>query len=151
MKINFLDETEQHLKRTYTSIDQILYVGDGHYYRITWDEFKELADFDYDNEDMNEIVRDLYIVGDGFYHRRLDGGCDGISRWEKIYVPSQIPKMSQNFKTIKCHRGKSLEKVNRIDIHTGHNGCNYYEYCKEEFCKNIPVYSKPDWVKERRL
>jgi hypothetical protein len=66
-------------------------------------------------------------------------------------VPSQLPKQSQNFKTIKCPKGKSLESVNRTDYHTGHNGCEYYNHCEEEFCKSIPVYSKPKWFKQRKL
>jgi hypothetical protein len=83
MKINFLDETEQHLKRTYTSINQILYVGNGNNYRITWEEFKELADFDYDNEDNNKIIHDLCIVGDGFYHNGLTAVVGGLTIGEK--------------------------------------------------------------------
>lgn len=55
--------------------------------RISWEDFKRYADFNYNNGfGGNEISEDLVVVGNGFWLER--GEYDGSEWWEFKTMPS---------------------------------------------------------------
>jgi hypothetical protein len=70
--INFLTETLEVLKENSKTPEDVRWVGTQNGdYALTWDEFKPLADFEYDNEHgAIEIASDLIIVGDDWWLNR---------------------------------------------------------------------------------
>lgn len=65
MTTNFLNETESAIKEADHTVNEIIYIGNpetGH--QCTWDEFKVLADFNYNSkfDGDHEVAVDLVIV-----------------------------------------------------------------------------------------
>ena len=71
--------------------EDIVYIGVGRNYACTWDEFKELADFDYDSGWGSAKINTGLVIrfDDGTWLSR--GEYDGSEWWEWNYVP-EIPE-----------------------------------------------------------
>lgn len=121
MLMNLLKETIENIKDSGHKIEDIIFIGSedsGHC--CTWDQFKELADIEYDNGyGGQEIARDLIIVfsdGSRMWRNEYDG-----SEWWEYLAPFKMPKNNEKIKTL-CndHFWWSLAEMNSIDT-TGDN------------------------------
>lgn len=83
--MNFLDETKDAIKETNHRIEDIMFIGskDGKY-RINWEKFKTISDFNYDNGCGSAEIPDNLIIyfKDGTYLFRNE--YDGSEWWECI-------------------------------------------------------------------
>ena len=83
--MNFVDETKEAIKESEHLIEDIMFIGskDGKY-RITWNDFIKIGDFDYDNGyGWSEIPDNLIVYfKDGTYLFRNE--YDGSEWWECI-------------------------------------------------------------------
>ena len=91
---NLLKETEKDILDSGHTIEDIIFIGSeksGH--QCTWDEFKVLADFDYDaGYGSASVATDLIIVfRDG--HKMWRGEYDG-SEWWDYSAPFVAPTVS---------------------------------------------------------
>ena len=81
--MNFLDETREAIEKSDHNLEDIMFIGsnDGKY-RISWNDFIDIADFDYDNGyGCTEIASNLIVYfKDGTYIFRND--YDGSEWWE---------------------------------------------------------------------
>lgn len=89
---NLLQETIQAIEKSGHTIDDIIFIGSltsGH--SCTWDEFKTLADIEYDaGYGAQEVASDLVICfGDG--NRLWRREYDGSEKWD-FFVQKLIPK-----------------------------------------------------------
>lgn len=95
---NLLKETIEILKENGKSETDVLWVGrgfsSGYYnykkqeYKSTWEDFKEKADFNYDDGyGGNEIPMDLIVVGKDFWLERHE--YDGSEWWEFKTMPKE--------------------------------------------------------------
>ena len=106
------EETEESIRIAGKTEDDVMFVGsqDGEY-RISWKEFEEIADFEYDRGyGCQEIAEDLIVYfNDGSFLSRKE--YDGSEWWEynpmAIYKPDDPHKpfkrvtVDGNFETIK--------------------------------------------------
>lgn len=79
---NFLQETIEELTENKHNTDEVRWVGsrDG-LYSMSWEEFRDLADFEYDcGYGCTEIPKDLVVVGDDWWLERRE--YDGSEWWE---------------------------------------------------------------------
>ncbi len=87
MRTNLLEETINDIRNAELSIDNIIFIGssDGEY-ECTWQEFKLLADAEYDSGyGGQEVMQDIIIIfADG--SKMLRGEYDG-SEWWDIHKP----------------------------------------------------------------
>jgi hypothetical protein len=95
-KINFLEETIDELLRHDKSTKDVHWIGiKDTAVRATWDEFAELANFDYDNGfGGNEINMNVIVVGDTWWLERHE--YDGKEWWEykeKAMMPDPYFKL----------------------------------------------------------
>ena len=80
--VNFLRETIESIGETNHSEQDVMFVGsaDGEY-RVSWDKFKEISNFEYDNGyGGQEVAYDLIVYfKDGSWLERYE--YDGSERW----------------------------------------------------------------------
>ena len=80
--VNFLRETIESIGETNHSEQDVMFVGsaDGEY-RVSWDKFKEISNFEYDNGyGGQEVAYDLIVCfKDGSWLERYE--YDGSERW----------------------------------------------------------------------
>ena len=91
---NLLKETIEILNENGKTESDVLWVGRGFgtlnmkEYKTTWEDFKEKADFEYDDGyGGNEIPMDLIIVGKDFWLERHE--YDGSEWWEFKTMPKE--------------------------------------------------------------
>ena len=80
--MNLLKETLYDIEKSGHTVEDITFIGSLSGYDCTWDEFKAMADRDYDSGyGAAEVAHDLIIVfSDGVVMRR--GEYDGSEWWE---------------------------------------------------------------------
>lgn len=120
---NLLEETLKTIESHAYLPEDIVFIGSGDgEYGCTWEEFTQLANFDYDEGyGGQEIATDLIIVfSNGTYLQR--GEYDGFEWWELV-EPIKVPK---TYKPIKGLSGRwsTLEEI--------HNRANYDEEENDE-------------------
>ena len=103
--INFLSETKEMLTEINKTPADIIYIGNisnnpNNIYSCTWEEFKNLADFKYNNGfGGHEIPGDLIILfSDNSWFSR--GEYDGSEWWEHKQIP-KIPTRTKKIKSFK--------------------------------------------------
>lgn len=85
-KTNLLQETIKKLKEYQKTERDILWVGSEDFGWFTWEDFKELADTEYNSgHGTQEVASDLLIVGKDFWLERRD--YDGAEWWEFKVMP----------------------------------------------------------------
>lgn len=87
--MNFLKETKIKIKETGHSFEDIMFIGSSNgEYRINWEKFKKIADFNYDDGyGSSKIATDLILYfKDKTYMTR--GEYDGSEWWEYL-----VPKL----------------------------------------------------------
>lgn len=108
--MNFLLETIRDVEQSGHVPKDIIHIGN-HKYGCTWEEFTELADFEYDNGfGGQEIASDLKIFfKDGTYMWR--GEYDG-SEWWNYCRPYNLPKEYKKIESLKKEGSwENLEKI----------------------------------------
>ena len=87
--MNLLQETLEKIKNYHKQESDIVYIGDGHGSCCTLDEFKIMANIEYDNSwGSAEILTSLKIVfNDGTWLER--GEYDGSEWWDYMEIPNQ--------------------------------------------------------------
>lgn len=111
--MNFLKETIDEIEVRGQTVENIIFIGSrnsGH--SCTWEEFVELANFDYDDGFGGaEIPSDLMIAfSDGAMMTR--GEYDGSEWWDYI-VPFKMPDVLREITTIKSNKHwVSLKDIN---------------------------------------
>ena len=84
--MNLLKETMEFLKENGKEESDVLYCC-GDTIEFTWDNFKELADVEYDNDYGGaEVAENLKIVGENFWLERRE--YDGSEWWDFKEFPS---------------------------------------------------------------
>jgi hypothetical protein len=109
---NFLKETLECLKSNDHDETHVVWVGssDGKY-RITWEEFAALADFEYyAGFGGQEVADDLVIVGEDWWLERSE--YDGSESWDYMTLPV-ASKKPKKFATV-CNGDSwaSIEEMN---------------------------------------
>ena len=85
-KTNLLQETIKKLKEYYRTEEDVLWVGSEDFGWFTWEDFKELADTEYNSgHGTQEVASDLLVVGKDFWLERRD--YDGAEWWEFKTMP----------------------------------------------------------------
>ena len=109
VKMNLLRETIEELKENKKKEKDVLWVGSKDNY-ITWNEFKKIADIEYDNGyGGQEIAMDLLIVGKDFWLERQE--YDGSEWWEFKETPCK-PKAKGNIKKVVGSSWENLKEIN---------------------------------------
>lgn len=91
---NFLCETERFLKLSGYSDTDVLWCGNEDEY-ITWDDFKERANFQYDNGfGTHHIFLNFMIVGKDWWLERHE--YDGSECWEFKKLPEKPEKYNKS-------------------------------------------------------
>lgn len=86
---NLLQETLKYLKDQNLTAEDVVFVTDGRH-SIGWDEFAQLADFEYEKGYGTEhIFSALKIVGENWWLERHE--YDGREWWEFKALPEQKP------------------------------------------------------------
>lgn len=115
--MNFLTETKRAIKGSGHKPDDIMFIGslDGEY-RISWDKFKDIAAFDYDNGfGGQEIASDLIIYfKDHTYITR--GEYDGSEWWQyNIILQYNEDDEYKDFNYLKGdYNWSTVEELNNI-------------------------------------
>ena len=108
--MNLLRETIEELKENKKKEKDVLWVGSKDNY-ITWNEFKKIADIEYDNGyGGQEIAMDLLIVGKDFWLERQE--YDGSEWWEFKETPCK-PKAKGNIKSVVGSSWENLKEINK--------------------------------------
>ena len=86
---NLLIETVSTLRKNDKGIKNILWCEkDG--FRFSWEDFKELADLDYDNASGKQLIAsDLRVYGVDFWLERYE--FDGTEGWSFISITPEMP------------------------------------------------------------
>lgn len=119
--MNLLEETLEFLKENSKQESDVLYCcGDS--FKFTWDNFKKLADVEYDDGyGGEEVATNLKIVGKDFWLERHD--YDGSEWWEFKEFPNDnlglkvIDALTVDQATAlnrDVWSGNSLERMNNI-------------------------------------
>ena len=98
---NLLEETKEKLADCHKTPKDVLWIGtsDGSE-AITWEEFEQIANFDYDSGyGTAEIRLDLVVVGRDWWLERYE--YDGAEWW----VYKEQPKLLENHKKLSMLRG----------------------------------------------
>ena len=96
--MNLLRETIRELKDNKKKEKDVLWVGNKDIY-ITWNEFKKIADIEYDaGYGGQEVATDLLIVGKDFWLERQE--YDGSEWWGFKELPN-IPEIKGNIKSVR--------------------------------------------------
>jgi hypothetical protein len=84
---NLLTETLSELSLHNKKESDIRWVGTRSH-KITWENFKECADIEYDDSSsIQEVAHDLVIVGDGWWLERYEWDNYGSEAWRFVKVP----------------------------------------------------------------
>lgn len=111
---NLLRETKEQLDFYQKQESDVLWVG-GENSWFTWDEFKSIADFEYDcGYGGQEIAKDLIVVGVDWWLERVE--YDGSEWWDFKTTPQKPehhikPKFLAGFQNDKCP-WETLENIN---------------------------------------
>ena len=109
-KMNLLRETIGKLINNKKKEKDVLWVGSKDNY-ITWNEFKKIADIEYDaGYGGQEVATDLLIVGKDFWLERQE--YDGSEWWEFKEIPCK-PKAKGNIKTVVGGSWENLKEINK--------------------------------------
>ena len=101
---NLLKETIEVLRENGKSEEDVLWCGSEEFGWFTWEDFKELADFEYCNDyGLQEIASDLLVVGKDFWLERHQ--YDGAEWWEF----KTLPKKPKNYRKPRSLIGINLE------------------------------------------
>ncbi len=89
--MNLLKETLQQLQDNNLNESDVLWCGSKQFGYFTWEDFKSLANIDYNNGyGSPEVAEDLMIATkEGFFKRRE---YDGSEWWEYITIPKKPEK-----------------------------------------------------------
>jgi hypothetical protein len=86
--MNLLQETIEDLALNDKSFDDVIFIG-GNTFQISVDNFKAVADTEYDDGyGGQEVADDLTIIGDDFYMTRDE--YDGSEQWEFHILPIKL-------------------------------------------------------------
>ena len=109
-KMNLLIETIGKLINNKKKEKDVLWVGSKDNY-ITWNEFKKIADIEYDaGYGGQEVATDLLIVGKDFWLERQE--YDGSECWEFKETPCK-PKAKGNIKSVVGSSWENLKEINK--------------------------------------
>lgn len=109
---NLLNETIKKLTLHCKSEDDILWVGT-HNVKTTWDNFKAVADVEYDNGyGGTEVAKDLLIVGSDFWLERHE--YDGAEWWEYKCIPKMPDKDIELTTVVRTDWMSELEEMNKV-------------------------------------
>jgi hypothetical protein len=109
---NLLTETLDELAAVKKTESDVLWVGSANGdFAITWDQFKEIANIEYDpGYGGQEIAKDLVIVGRDFWFERYE--YDGSEWWEYKEPPCKSPS-ANSFEKVKGHSSWcSIKEIN---------------------------------------
>ena len=117
--MNLLKETIGEMLENNKTTYDVLWVGsaDGEY-AISWNEFKAIADFEYDSVfGWQEIAKDLIVVGNNWWLERHE--YDGSEWWEfKV-----LPVKKENAKLLNIvETSSSWEDLSEMNIRKDKNG-----------------------------
>lgn len=105
--MNLLKETLEILKENGKQESDVLYCC-GDTFKFTWNNFKELADVEYDDGYGGaEVAENLKIVGENFWLER--GEYDGSEWWEF----KELPNDSLELKVIKALTTDQARAINQ--------------------------------------
>ena len=83
---NLLKETEIYIEMWGKKVTDVKWVGSEDYGWFTWEDFKELANVDYDDGfGAQEVAKDLLVVGEDWWLERHE--YDGSEWWELKELP----------------------------------------------------------------
>jgi hypothetical protein len=86
---NLLEETLKVLHENGKSEEDVMWCGSEEFGWFTWEDFKELANLEYDEGfGAQEVARDLVIVGKDFWLERHE--YDGLEWWEFKQLPERL-------------------------------------------------------------
>lgn len=86
--MNLLKETIDILEHNGKSESDVAWCGSEEFGWFTWDKFKELADYDYDDGyGAAQVCEDLLIVGKDFWLERHE--YDGAESWQFKKTPTK--------------------------------------------------------------
>lgn len=108
---NLLVETLSVLTRNGKTESDVLWVGSSEV-KISWDNFKKLADVEYNNGfGTQEVASDLLIVGDGWWLERLE--YDGSEWWSFKTTPKEPEEFIEVFSLLSSSLGfETLVQLN---------------------------------------
>jgi len=119
---NLLLETLYILKENNKNESDVLWVG-SRKYKSSWEDFKLVADIDYDNGyGRIEVAPDLLVVGNGWWLERFEH--DELEWWEYREMPLEPGKeielkavtvgQSESLGYGECSGGESMAALNNI-------------------------------------
>lgn len=109
-KTNLLKETKRFLKYCEKQPKDIKWIGSEEYGYFTWDDFKKLANKEYDKGyGAQEVAEDLLIVGEDWFMERTE--YDGAEGWRFVTIPQQ-PMEYKKPKRIMGGMWASLDELN---------------------------------------
>lgn len=109
--MNLLKETEEVLSKHGKTFDNVLWIG-GRDFTISIEDFKKLADREYDNGyGAPEVAIDLKVVGDNWWLERYE--YDGAESWRFKTLPKK-PDAERKIKRVITNDvgWDSLEEMN---------------------------------------
>lgn len=144
---NLLEETTEAIEDSGHKITDIVFIGNEEGYGCTWDEFKSMANKEYDDGfGAAEVATDLKIVfsdGSTMYREEYDG-----SEWWKYSRPFDIPKQTKPIKRLIGAYWPSLENLqddkdyhHNPDLNTVEGDKKLYELPRD---KDIKIYGFDD-------
>lgn len=102
-KMNLLEETVEILSEHGFTASDVLWVSTGDGYYFTWDQFRDIANIEYDSGyGSEEINRELVVVGKNFWLEREN--YDGSEWWEFKTKPIK-PKKSKKPRAVDLRSG----------------------------------------------
>jgi len=89
--MNFLKETKDAIHYSEHNVSNVIYIGTRDGSCLTWKQFEEMANFEYDAGFGGAEIRDdiLVVFSDGSYLERAE--YDG-SEWWRITIPFVMPE-----------------------------------------------------------
>lgn len=112
--MNLLEETKNDIELEGHTVDDVIWVGskDGTL-AITWAQFEQLANFEYDDGfGSEEIAKDLVVVGDNWWLERHD--YDGSEWWEYKTMPIKASN-AVIFSTVSNHGESYIQKLGELN------------------------------------
>ena len=120
MPINLAQETRQAIASSYKKPEDIIFIGSVGIsepsYACTWDEFLEIANYDYvPDGTVPAVAHDLIVAfADGSWLER--GGEDFTERWE-FRGPLHLPQDTRKLEKVFAENG-GFETVHEIYVST---------------------------------
>lgn len=119
MEDTFLDETLEEIARSMHTLEDIIFIGSQHSgHRCTWQQFSELANFEYDSGcGAQKVAFDLIIVfSDGTIMKRDEYDSSEYWSYGKPFVePQQKKAITSLFVKAEQVGWKTLEAINDGD------------------------------------